>query len=213
MKNVRKPKIVGLTGGIATGKSTVSAQLRSLGAHIIDADAAARTVLAKGSEGLAAVAEAFGPDIVQADGTLDRKKLAGIIFADAAARRRLDAITHPRIYKHMQTELEAKMKDPDAAVIVLDIPLLFETGLFLDIIDESVVVYADRDTQLARLMARDKLTRVEAEKRIAAQMPIEEKVKLADRIIDNSGSVGATAKQVAKLWKEWVTDEHCPHCP
>lgn len=200
-----RPKIVGLTGGIASGKSTVSRVLRELGAVIIDADVAAREVVMPGSEGLARVASEFGKEVLLSDGSLNRKLLGQIIFGDPEARRRLESITHPLIYRRMAQDLNCAAAE-GAQVIILDIPLLFETGLFLDTIDESVVVYVRPEIQLQRLMERDGLSEEEAEQRIRAQLPLEEKARRAEHVIDNSGSPEETRKQVETLWREWRAD-------
>jgi dephospho-CoA kinase len=200
-----RQRIVGLTGGIASGKSTVSRMLGELGSVIIDADVAARHVVAPGSDGLARIVEEFGKDVLLADGTLNRKLLGRIIFGDHEARRRLDSITHPLIYRHMAQELDRAIK-AGASVIILDIPLLFETGLFLDTIDESVVVYVRPEVQLERLMARDGLREEEARQRIRAQLPLEEKARRAEHVIDNSGSLEETRRQVVRLWQKWSAE-------
>lgn len=209
---MRRARIVGLTGGIATGKSAVSRLLRELGAVVIDADAASRKVVETGSPGLEQVVQAFGDKILLPDGALDRKALGKIIFGDADARRRLDSILHPLIFREMEQELSAVLRE-GASVVVLDIPLLFETGLFVDTIDESVVVYARPEVQLRRLMERDGLTEEEASQRIRAQMPVDLKAQRAEHVIDNSGPWEDTKRQVKDLWKEWTVHEDSPDRP
>lgn len=211
MSTIKEPKIIGLTGGIATGKSTVSAMFRALGAKIIDADVAARRVVEPESPGLQAIASAFGNRVIQPDGSLNRRELGNIIFNDPMARRKLDAITHPRIVRLMKMQLETALSSKSYPVIILDVPLLFETRLFADDIQESVLVYTSSDIQLQRLMQRDGLTMEDAQQRINSQMPIDEKRLLARRIIDNSGSETNTEEQVVVLWKEWINDEDCAH--
>lgn len=188
---------VGLTGGIACGKSTVSKMFEARGAHIVDADRIAREVVMPGEPALREVADAFGGAVIAADGTLDRGRLGSIVFGDAAARRKLESILHPRIRAEMARQMEYWAQADPGSLTIVDIPLLFESGLdklydFKDI----VVVYATRDAQLERLMARDGMSREEAEKRLAAQMPIEEKRALADVVIDNGGSLRDTEAQV-----------------
>lgn len=209
---MKRTRIVGLTGGIATGKSRVAAAFGQLGAAVIDADLAARRVVEPGTEGLRAVVACFGEGILRPDGSLDRKELGRIVFADAERRRRLESILHPRIFRHMQQQLAAVLRT-GVPVVILDIPLLYETGLFLDEIDASVVVYAAPDVQLRRLMARDGLTEEEALQRIRAQMPLELKVQRAAYVIDNSGPWEETERQILALWKEWTGDEDRAHRP
>lgn len=190
---------VGLTGGIACGKSTVSKMFEARGAHIVDADRIARDIVMPGQPALREVAEAFGDAVIAADGTLDRARLGSIVFADAAARKRLESILHPRIRAEMKRQMEHWAATDPGSLTIADIPLLFESGLdklydFKDVI----VVYAPREVQLERLMARDGLSREDAEKRLAAQMPIEEKRVLADVVIDNGGALSETQAQVER---------------
>ncbi|MBI4012531.1 MAG: dephospho-CoA kinase [Candidatus Rokubacteria bacterium] len=187
--------LVGLTGGIASGKSTVSRQLAELGCHVIDADVLAREVVAPGQPAWRAIVEAFGQEVLRPDGTLDRPRLAALVFADAEARRRLEAITHPAIQARRDAilaELAARGFD---GLVVQDAALLIEVGAARRV-DRLVVVYADRAVQLERLMRRDGLDRAEAEQRVASQMPLAEKVKLAHYVIDSSDSREETAAQV-----------------
>lgn len=189
---------VGLTGGIASGKSTVVAVLRRLGCPIIDADQLARQVVQPGQPALAEIAEAFGAAVLNPDGTLNRKALGAVVFADPAARKRLEAMTHPRIAQ-LRGAILAILREQGARVVVNDIPLLYEThseGLY----DQVWVVWVDRDTQVGRLMARDGIGREEAERRLAAQMPLDAKRALADVVIDNSGSREDTERQVQSAW-------------
>lgn len=196
-------RVVGLTGGIGTGKSTVSRMLRELGVTVIDADAAARAVVEPGTEGFRQVVEAFGRDVVGPDGRLDRPRLAAVVFGDATARDRLNQIVHPLVRERMLSETAAAGERGEAYV-VHDIPLLYEgrdpSGFW-----KVVVVYVPPALQLERLLAREQdgrhLTEAEARARIAAQMPIEAKRKLADYVIDNSGSIEATRAAVAELWR------------
>jgi len=200
-------KVIGLTGGIASGKSLVAGFLRELGAIVIDADVIAREVVEPGTEAWREIVEAFGEEFLLPSGHLDRKKLARKIFQDPAARETLEAITHPRIRKRMLEEVERQRSFGDSCrrVIVLDIPLLFETGRPPGL-DGVIVVYADEEILLERLIARDGIPREEAELRLRAQMPLREKVRLADWVIDNNGPPEATRAQVEALWRELTGD-------
>jgi dephospho-CoA kinase len=193
---------VGLTGGIATGKTYVSRRLREAGVPVVDADALARQAVAPGTEGLAAVVHRFGTDVLTADGALDRPALGRIVFADEAARRDLEAIVHP-IVRRRTAEFFAALP-ADTPVAVADIPLLFETHRERTF-DRVVVVACAPATQLQRLMARDGLSREAAEQRIAAQLPIEEKVRRADYVIHTDGTFDETDAQVSALVRDLRT--------
>lgn len=205
---MKRLRVIGLTGGIATGKSSVARLFASLGATVIDADEHARRVVQPGSPALKALVEEFGPSILKPDGELDRARLAECIFSDPEKRRRVDEIMHPHIAASIAQAVEEAVRKSQAPVLILDVPLLFESGRTLGLVDETVVVYADRETEKRRLMKRDGVDEAEAERRIDAQWPIEEKVRLADHVIDNSGTWEATRRQVLKLWKEWEKDAH-----
>lgn len=192
---------IGLTGGIASGKSTVARELERLGAVIIDADVLARDVVALGTEGLKAVVARFGDAVLAADGSLDRRALAGIVFADLQARADLNAIIHPRV-RERAAELEAAA--PAGAVVVHVIPLLVETGQ-QDDFDAVVVVDTTVEEQLRRLTRRDSLTQTEAEQRVAAQASREERLDAATHVIDSSGPVRETVRQVDELWRSLST--------
>ena len=188
---------VGLTGGIASGKSTVSNMLAARGAHIVDADRIAREVVEPGKPALAGIVDAFGASVLAEDGTLNRKMLGSIVFGDEAARKKLESITHPAIRKEMARWMEYWEETDPKSLVVADIPLLFESGLdktyhFTDII----VVYVPRSVQLERLMKRNGFSEEEANARLDAQMSIERKRELADVVIDNSGSLEETERQV-----------------
>jgi dephospho-CoA kinase len=187
---------VGLTGGIASGKSLVAAELAASGAVVIDADVLAREVVEPGTEGLAAVVARFGDEVLQS-GRLDRARLAQIVFADPDARRDLERIIHPAV-RARAGELE-RAAPPDAVVVHV-IPLLVETGQ-QDRFDVVVVVDADSETQLARLSARDGLDAVQAGARLAAQASREQRRAAADIVIDNSGSVTDLKAQIGSLWQ------------
>jgi len=192
---------IGLTGGIASGKSTVARELERLGAVIIDADVLARDVVALGTEGLKAVVARFGDAVLAADGSLDRRALAGIVFADLQARADLNAIIHPLV-RERAAELEAAA--PVGAVVVHVIPLLVETGQ-QDRFDAVVVVDTTVEEQLRRLTRRDGLTQTEAEQRVAAQASREERLGAATHVIDSSGPVRETMRQVDELWQNLST--------
>ncbi|MGI6083058.1 MAG: dephospho-CoA kinase [Limnochordia bacterium] len=196
--------VLGLTGGIASGKSTVAHMLSSLGARVIDADRLARDVVALGSEALTEVRKEFGRSVFNADGSLNRAALGKIVFADPAKRKRLEDITHPRILKEMRRQLQVIKAQGETALIVLDVPLLFETPEILPLCDYTAVVWLPEELQIRRLIQRDRLSRPDALRRIGAQMPLDEKRRLADVVIDNSGSLTATQTQVRDLWTRLV---------
>jgi len=191
-------RIIGLTGGIASGKSTVARLLEKLGAVVIDADQLAREAVLPGSAACTKIAEAFGSGILNPDGTIDRKALGSIVFSDPAARNRLEAITHPAIRRLAEERIE-QLRTAGAAVVFYMAPLLIEAGL-TSRVDEIWVVYADRDTQLQRLMLRDAMGRDEARQRLAAQMGMEEKKTFARIVIDNRGTPEETESQVRDVW-------------
>jgi dephospho-CoA kinase len=188
---------VGLTGGIASGKSVVAAELATRGAIIIDADVLAREVVEPGTPALAAIVDRFGMQVLK-DGQLDRSRLAEIVFADPTARRALESIVHPAV-RERAAELERAAGD--AAVVVHVIPLLVETGQHEDF-DLVVTVDADNETQIQRLMARNGFTRAEAESRIAAQASREDRTRAADVVLYNSGSMTQLKQQIDALWTE-----------
>lgn len=190
---------IGLTGGIGSGKSTVSALLARRGAVIIDSDRIAREVVEPGTPGLAAVVEAFGPQVLTADGALDRPALAAVVFADPEARRRLDAIVHPLVRARAK-ELAAAA--PAGAVVVHDVPLLVETGQ-AGSYDVVLVVEACPETRVARLVQRG-LAETDARARIAAQATDEQRRAVAHVVLDNSGTPEELAAQVDRFWAERV---------
>jgi dephospho-CoA kinase len=189
---------VALTGGIATGKSTVAATLRARGVPVVDADLLAREAVAPGSDGLRAVVARFGPGVLQADGTLDRPGLGRVVFADAAARRDLERIVHPRV----RTAVAAFFAGASAAAAVAEIPLVYESGWFRDF-DAVVVVACHPHEQRRRLMARDGLDAAAAQARLDAQWPIGDKARLADRVIVTDGALADTTRQAGQL-ADWL---------
>ena len=190
---------IGLTGGIGSGKSTVSALLARRGAVVIDADRIAREVVEPGTPGLAAVVEAFGRSLLKADGSLDRPGLAAVVFADPAARKRLDGIVHPLV-RARAAELAAAA--PEDAVVVHDVPLLVETGQ-AGSYDLVLVVEAEMETRVQRLVARG-LSEADARARIAVQADDEQRRAAADVVLDNSGTEEELAAQVDRFWAERV---------
>jgi dephospho-CoA kinase len=198
-------RIVGLTGGIASGKSTVARLLTNLGATVIDADAIVHELQAPGSPLLGEMVEAFGPEILDADGALDRPALGALVFRDAAARTRLGRIVHPKVGAEMRRRIAAA-RASGARLIVLDIPLLFEgraagTGSAARMeLDATIVVSVPERVQVERQMARDGCDREEALRRVRAQLPLEDKKRLASYVIDNSGSRAETERQVREVF-------------
>ncbi len=202
-------KVIGLTGGIASGKSLVARFLREMGAHVIDADAVAREVVAPGTEALREIVRAFGASVVTEGGVLDRKALGALVFADPGARARLNAITHPRIRARIEEEIKTARAARPGALIVVEAPLLLDVAQpepFAP--DGVVVVFADEATQIARLMARDGIPLEAAQQRLRAQRPLREKIPLATWVVDNSGSPNATRRQIEALWQAWHAREH-----
>lgn len=191
--------IMGLTGGIASGKSTVSALFVAKGAALVDADVIAREVMLPGHPVLAAAVQAFGETILQPDGTLDRARLGEIVFRDPEALQTLNHLTHPAIRTEIKDRMYALDQEDPQRLVIVDIPLLYESQLD-NLFDHIIVVYVPRRVQLARLMARNGMTLEQAENRLKSQMDIELKRRKADYVIDNSGDPGATERQVASLW-------------
>jgi dephospho-CoA kinase len=190
---------VALTGGIATGKSHVLAQLAKLGAPTIDADKLARDVVAPGTPGLKAVVDRFGEDVLDQMGGLDRRKLGSIVFSDPLARRDLEEIIHPAVRGAID-EWYASLGEVPAGFAVADIPLLYETARQREF-DAVIVTACDTNTQLTRIMARDGISEAEARARIAAQLPMSEKIRRADYVINTDGSFDETSVQVRDVFK------------
>lgn len=189
---------VGLTGGVASGKSTVSAMLAELGAVVVDADRLAREVVAPGTDGLAEVVEAFGESVLTAAGELDRPAVGSLVFADEGKRRTLEAIIHPRV-RARGAELEAAA--PAGAVVVHDIPLLTETGQ-AGSFEAVVVVDVPREVQLDRLVRLRGMSREDAEARIGAQATREQRLAVATHVVDNTGSLDELRQRVAEVYAE-----------
>ncbi|MCI1590157.1 dephospho-CoA kinase [Heyndrickxia oleronia] len=194
-------KIIGLTGGIASGKSTVSNLLRRKGFAIVDADIAARKVVEIGKDAYKQIVEAFGPEILQQDQNLDRKKLGTIVFHDEEKRLMLNQIVHPAVREYMQKEKETALKQGKETVI-MDIPLLFESNLGF-MVDQTILVYVEQSIQLQRLMDRNQFTEAEAMARIQSQMPLEEKIEKSDAVINNNGTIDETEQQLNEIITKW----------
>lgn len=205
--------VIGLTGGIASGKTTVSDYLKSLGVCVIDADEVAHEVTSPGSVGLQKVSEEFGDHILTEEGSLNRKKLGEIVFGDKEALSRLNAIVHPlvidkmtkmlRQFDYCHRALAGDEYGYEAPCVVLDVPLLFEAGME-NLCDEVWVVAVDEDTQIKRLIERDGYSVDEAIRRVKAQMPLEEKVRRAHKVVDNTGTIEDTRRQVDELFEDVV---------
>ena len=193
--------VIGLTGSIATGKSTVASMFSELGIPVIDADKIAREVVEPGEEAYRGVVEAFGDSILLEDRTIDRKRLGEIVFSDETKRKQLNDIVHPAIRKRMLEKRDAYLKAGERCV-VLDIPLLFESKLE-HFADKILIVYVDEDIQLRRLMERNGFSKEEALQRIQSQMPVKEKAERADATIDNNGTKEETFLQLQKILKNW----------
>ncbi|ELU00611.1 hypothetical protein CAPTEDRAFT_126614 [Capitella teleta] len=190
--------LVGVTGGISTGKSTVSKYFAELGCTVLDADLVAREVVEPGKPAWKKIVRHFGLDILNEDGTLNREKLGEMIFSDASLRRKLNSFTHPAIMKSMLFSILCNFfKGRD--FLLLDIPLLFESGNMLPFMSEVLVVSCDADLQLSRLIQRNSLSEDEAQRRINAQLPLADKCKRATFIVDNSGSLSETEEQVRRI--------------
>jgi dephospho-CoA kinase len=197
-----KTLIIGLTGGIGSGKSTVSRMFEALGARVVDADLLAREVVQPGQPAWREIKKVFGPKVINPDQTINRKALADLVFNDPIAIARLNRMTHPRIYKRMRSEVLKGRKEGVPAVI-LDIPLLLEAPQPFPL-DLTIVVYCPKTLQIKRVRERNKVTREEVKQRLRNQMPIARKRKLADIVIDNRGTVQETRKQVRVLWDRLI---------
>jgi dephospho-CoA kinase len=194
-------RVLGLTGGIGSGKSLVAEMFRDLGAEVIDADQLAREVVEPGQPALQEIASTFGQEVLLPDGRLDRGALGRIIFTNPAARGKLNAITHPPIRERMEALVAARQSRP--GLLILDIPLLYENDR-LRAVEKVVVVWVDADTQEGRLRHRDGLGLEEARQRIAAQIPLGVKRDRADLVIDNSGTLEATRRQVEAIYRQYA---------
>lgn len=193
-------QLIGLTGGIATGKSTVSAMLKKAGAIIIDADRIARAVVKKGLPAYREIVAQFGTEVLLPDGEINRTLLGDIIFKDHLKKQLLNSIVHPHVKKEVNRQIKQIEKKHRQAVVILDIPLLIEAGMHDDL-SEIIVVYAPQDAQIKRLMQRDHISEADALARVKSQMPIEEKKQQATLVIDNSGSIDHTREQTLDMFR------------
>jgi dephospho-CoA kinase len=193
--------IIGLTGGIASGKSTVSNLIKSEGIPVVDADLIAREVVEKGETAYEHIVKVFGTEILTVDGALDRKKLGSIVFSDEQKRFLLNDIVHPAIRVRMQEKIE-QWKQEGFKTIVLDIPLLYESKL-TNMVEKVIVVYVDQQLQKERLKNRDQYSDEEALSRINAQLPLKEKITYADEVIHNNGSLDETKNQLLAILTKW----------
>jgi dephospho-CoA kinase len=197
--------VIGLTGGIASGKSTVSNFLKEMDITVVDADLEARLAVMKGESAYFKIIAEFGEDILLANDEIDRQKLGSIIFHQVEKRQRLNDIVHPEVRQRMSDQVE-KAKRKKEEVIVLDIPLLFESKLTY-MVDKTVLVFVDNETQLKRLIARNNLSVEDAEARIHSQMPLSDKIRLADAVINNNGSIADTKKQLLEILAQFGIDK------
>jgi dephospho-CoA kinase len=195
-------RVIGLTGGIATGKSTVSQILAEEGFPIIDADLIAREVVQPGEPAYRDIVHSFGEEILNNDGTINRKLLGRLVFGEPAFLQSLNQITHPRIIEEINRRLQT-LREKGAEVAILDAPLLIETKLHL-LVDEVWVVTCPRELQIKRLQERDNLSAAEAEARIKAQMPLEQKISYARQVIDNSKDKAHTRRQVQRILRSYL---------
>ncbi|MGD8564521.1 MAG: dephospho-CoA kinase [Desulfarculaceae bacterium] len=195
----------GLTGGIATGKSSVARMFEQLGAPLIDSDRLARKVVSQGSKAHAEIVAAFGQGVLKPDGELDRQGLRERVFNDAGARRRLEAIVHPRVSRLVGERLAQLAKKNQAKVVLVDVPLLYEAEVE-NKFDQVVLVYAPPAQQIERLMARDGIEKRQAQLALSAQMPIEQKRAKAQILIDNTGSLEETRRQVEAVWERLLNE-------
>ncbi|MCY7676694.1 dephospho-CoA kinase [Bacillus safensis] len=193
--------VIGLTGGIASGKSTVSQMIKEQGIRVVDADVIAKEAVAKGTPALQQIVQTFGEDVLLPNGELNRQQLGAIIFSDEEKRKQLNAIVHPEVRKEMLKQRDEGVAQQETFV-VLDIPLLFESQLE-SLVDRIIVVYTTPELQLSRLMNRNDLSEEEALNRIHSQQSLEEKCKKADRVIENTQDLAFIRKQLQNILNEW----------
>lgn len=193
--------VIGLTGGIASGKSTVSQMIKEKGIRVVDADIIAKEAVTKGSAALHQIVQTFGEEVLLPNGELNRQQLGAIIFSDEEKRKKLNAIVHPEVRKEMLEQRDEGVSNNETFV-VLDIPLLFESKLE-GLVDRIIVVYTTPELQLSRLMNRNDLSEEEALNRIHSQQPLEEKCQKADRVIENTKDLAFIRKQLENILNEW----------
>jgi len=202
--------LLGVTGGIATGKTTVANMLQDLGAHIIDFDVISHQLVEPGEPALKKIIDFFGKQVLQENGQLDRKKLSDTVFGDMEKKKKLESFIHPRIREVFIRQIdEITRKDPEAIIQVV-VPLLIETNM-LPLFHKNLVVYTPRETQIERLMERDGISRENADNILQAQLPIDEKVGYADYVINNEKALEETRKKVAELWEELIQNKRNTH--
>ena len=194
-------RVIGITGGIASGKSTASNMIREMGFTLIDADYASRVVVEPGQKAYGEIVDCFGESILHEDGTLNREKLGAIIFTDAEKRKQLNEIVHPAVRAYMNEKKDEAFRKGEKTVF-LDIPLLFESKL-THMVDKTVLIYVDDDVQLQRLMARNNLSEQQAKARINSQMPLSEKKALADEVINNNMDISHMREQLISILTGW----------
>ncbi|WLR56103.1 dephospho-CoA kinase [Mesobacillus subterraneus] len=193
--------VIGLTGGIASGKSTISAMFTDMGITVVDADIEARLAVEPGETAYIEIVSHFGTGILEENGAINRAKLGEIIFNNEEKRMLLNSIVHPAVRERMALK-RAKAEEANEKAVVLDIPLLFESKL-TGLVEKIIVVYVDEQTQLERLMKRNRFSEEEATSRIKSQMPLKDKVSLADAVIDNSGSIEQSKQQLLDILNNW----------
>ncbi|MDR7237487.1 dephospho-CoA kinase [Neobacillus drentensis] len=193
--------VIGLTGGIASGKSAVSNLFKEMDITVVDADIEARLAVMKGESAYVKILAEFGEDILLDNGEIDRQRLGSIIFYQEEKRQILNEIVHPEVRKRMRDQVEQAIKNSEE-VVVLDIPLLFESKLTY-MVDKTLLVYVNDETQLKRLIERNNLSEGDARARIRSQMPLSDKIKLADAVIDNNGSIADTKKQLLEILEQF----------
>ena len=198
--------IIGLTGGIVSGKSTVALMFKDLGAKIVDADKLGHSVILPHEPAWEKIVKIFGKDVLQNDLTIDREKLGKIVFANQSLLKKLNDITHPEITKIIKKEIDSVKNKTynQKKILIIDAALIYEAKIDR-LMEKIIVVYIDEDEQIKRLIKRNNLSKDEALQRIKSQMPMKEKVKMADYVIDNSNSLDKTKKQVEKIWKNLVS--------
>lgn len=194
-------QVIGITGGIASGKSSISQYIKELGFTVIDADLASRAVVEPGQEAYTEIISVFGEELLLPDQSIDRAKLGAIIFHEEEKRLLLNRIVHPAVRKWMIAQKESAFQNGQRTVF-MDIPLLFESKL-THMVDKTILIYVDADIQVARLMKRNQLSEDDAMARINSQMPLAEKIALADATVDNNGPLEATKLQTRNILKEW----------
>lgn len=200
IKSKEKSLFLGVTGGIATGKTVVANVLQELGAGLIDLDLIARRVVEPGTPGLREIIDYFGNEVLQEDGTLDRKRLSKIVFEDADKRKRLEKATHPFIFEELLREVNDITEKDQEAIIQVVVPLLIEKNA-QSLFDRIVVVYIPQGLQVERLTKRDGISKQEAANMLKAQLPIDDKLEHADFVVNNEGSLEETRRQVEEIWQ------------